>query len=89
MHDRYLEITFRKGKPLAAYIYLSRQTGEKAASTKKFTEGLVVDFDKSNNVIGIEITSPTAVGIAEINNVLSQLRLAPISELELAPLKAA
>lgn len=21
MHDRYLEITFRKGKPLAAYLY--------------------------------------------------------------------
>jgi uncharacterized protein YuzE len=89
MHDRYLEITFRKGKPLAAYIYLSRKTGEKASSSKKYKEGIVVDFNDKNNVIGIEITSPVQIQAAEINGILKQLHVTPISEQDLAPLKAA
>jgi hypothetical protein len=31
MKERYLEITFRKGKPLAAYLYLPRRVGVKSA----------------------------------------------------------
>jgi uncharacterized protein YuzE len=89
MQDRYLEITFRKGKPFAAYIYLSRMTGSTVSTTKKFTEGIIADFDNENNVIGLEITSPAQTPISAINDVLHQLHVSPISEQELAPLKAA
>jgi uncharacterized protein YuzE len=89
MQDRYIEITFRKGKALAAYIYLSRQTGSKAVYTKKFGEGIIVDFDDKNKVIGLEVTSPVQIHTNEINEILNRLHIAPISELELAPLKAA
>ena len=33
MQERYVEITFRKGKPLAAYVYLPRRVGVKSART--------------------------------------------------------
>ena len=34
MRDRYLEIAFHKGKPLAAYLYLSRASGVKSLRTE-------------------------------------------------------
>lgn len=89
MHDKYLEITFRKGKPLAAYLYLSRKSGTKAVKSKKYEEGIIVDFDGNNSPIGLEITSPIQIHISEINKILELLNISPISEKEFAPLKAA
>jgi len=86
MKDNYLEITYRKGKALAAYIYLSRDTGIKSEYTRKIKEGIIVDFDKSNNAIGIEITAPLKITTPEINEILQGYHLSPISEQELAPL---
>jgi uncharacterized protein YuzE len=89
MKDIYLEITFRKGKSLAAYIYLSRKTGTHVINSVKYKEGIIVDFDEANNAIGLEITAPHMTSFNEINEILDQLKIAPISEQELAPLKAA
>ena len=33
LKETYLEVTFRNGKPMAAYLYLPRPTGAKAART--------------------------------------------------------
>jgi uncharacterized protein YuzE len=89
MQDNYLEITFRKGKPVAAYLYLSRQTNAHSACTKRFKPGIIVDFDERNNAIGIEITAPNKIKIQEINEALQRYQIPLISEKELAPLKAA
>jgi uncharacterized protein YuzE len=89
MQDKYLEITFRKGKSIAAYLYLSRQNSTRCARTERIKEGLIVDFDERDNAIGIEITAPTKIKIKEINDVLQQFKIPLISEEELAPLKAA
>ena len=86
MKDKYLEITYRKGKILAAYIYLSRDTGIKSERTEKMYEGIIIDFDKNNNAIGIEITAPSKITINEINEILEKFKISPISESELAPL---
>jgi len=86
MKDRYLEITFRKGKIVAAYIYLSRDTETKAEYTRKIKEGIIIDFDKNNNTIGVEITAPKKVTTNEINAILKEYHISPISEQELAPL---
>ena len=40
MRDRYLEITFRKGKPLAAYLYLSRASGVQSLRTEPRCQAL-------------------------------------------------
>lgn len=89
MKDLYLEVTFRHGRPIAAYLYLPRGTGEKSYRTSKVEPGMVIDFGQGGNPIGIEITAPTQVTVADLNAVLSKLGLAPLEDSELAPLRAA
>ena len=46
MKNPYLEVTFRYGRPLAAYYYVSRRPGEKSYRTAKAEPGLVIDFNR-------------------------------------------
>jgi uncharacterized protein YuzE len=89
MKELYLEVTFRHGRPIAAYLYLPREIGEKSYRTSKAEPGMVVDFGQSGNPIGIEITAPTKITAADLNDVLSKLGLPPMKDSELAPLQAA
>jgi uncharacterized protein YuzE len=89
MKELYLEVTFRNGQPIAAYLYLPREIGEKSYRTSKAEPGMVVDFSQSGNPIGIEITAPTKITAADLNDVLSKLGLPPMKDSELAPLQAA
>ena len=89
MKDRYLEITFRKGKPLAAYLYFPRSVGAKSVKTKPMGEGLLVDYGADGQPIGLEITAPGRVSLDQINAVLEGLGLPPMGPGELAPLQAA
>jgi len=89
MKHRYLEVTFRRGKPLAAYLYLPRGVGAKAARTTDEGHGLRVDYDGSGRPIGVEITAPQAVTVEELNDVLARLALPPVPVDEWAPLRAA
>jgi uncharacterized protein YuzE len=86
MKERYLEVTFRNGKPLAAYIYLSHNDGEHAEHTKKVKDGIIVDFNSENKIIGIEITAPLKVSKDEINVVLNTYQVSPLTEQEWEPL---
>ena len=89
MKDRYLEVTFRKGQPLAAYLYLPREPGVKSVRTQKATPGILVDFAASGVPIGLEITAPSIVTVQEINGVLESLGQPHIEATDLAPLHAA
>ena len=89
MKDRYLEVTFRKGKPLAAYLYLPRRVGVKSVRTEQAAPGLLVDYAMDRDPIGLEITAPDRVTIEEINAVLERLGLPIMASEELAPLRAA
>jgi uncharacterized protein YuzE len=89
MRDRYLEVTFRKGKPFAAYLYLPRKSASKSARTQKFQEGLLVDYDETGEAIGIEITAPNLVTLEQINGVLGELGQTEIRPGEFPPLAAA
>ena len=89
MKDRYLEVTFRKGKPLAAYLYLPRQTGARSVRTKSAGQGLFVDYGVDGQPIGLEITAPLQVTLDQINAVLESLNLPLAEPDELAPLQAA
>lgn len=88
MKHRYLEITFRKGRPLAAYLYLPRESGARVARTVGAARGLRIDLDERDAPMGVEITAPTAVTIAELNAVLAQHGIAALDEDEWAPLAA-
>jgi len=88
MKERYLEVTFRKGRPLAAYLYLPRRSGAKSVRTEKAGRGIVVDFGVGGEVIGLEITAPGAVTVKEINDVLERFGQEKLAAEELSPVAA-
>jgi uncharacterized protein YuzE len=88
MKQRYLEVTFRKGKPLAAYLYLPRANDARVARTLDAGGGVHVDLDQNDAPVGIEITAPGAVTVAELNVVLIRHGLAALDDEEWAPLAA-
>jgi len=56
MKHSYLEVTYRKGRPLAAYYYLPRRDGDRSERTESVDGGLLVDFSSDGRPIGIEIS---------------------------------
>ena len=89
MNKTYLEVTFRRGRPIAAYYYLPRRKGQKSYRTKRIKPGLVVDLSRDGRPIGIEITAPSKVTLGGLNRVLASLGLSRVTRDELAPLLAA
>jgi len=89
MKQSYLEVTYRKGRPLAAYYHLPRRAGDKSVRTEEVGHGLVVDFAPDGRVIGIEITTPSQLRLAELNDVLVRAGENPVPAEDLAPLLAA
>jgi len=86
---RYLQVTFRRGRPFAAYLYLPRRPGEKSHSAVREEAGLVVDLSRSGKPIGIEITAPAALSLAALNRVLRRLGQPGAKRTDIAPLRAA
>ena len=89
MREPYLEVTFRHGQPFVAYLYLPREPGEKSFRTSKASLGMVVDFGRSGNPIGIELTAPTKVTLPALNQLLDELGQPPLRAADLEPLRAA
>jgi uncharacterized protein YuzE len=89
MKHRYLEVTFRRGRPLAAYLYLPRPAGIRASRTTDEGHGLHVDYDENGMAMGIEITAPEAVELEHVNAVLAKLGQPALASEEWAPARAA
>ena len=89
MKEPYLEVTFRRGRLLAAYYYLPRKPGQKSYRTRRVEPGLVIDFARSGQPLGIEITAPTKFSLSALNRVLRELGFAPATRHDLAPVLAA
>lgn len=89
MKTSYLEVTFRHGQPLAAYLYLPRRPTDKSHRSERVEPGLVIDFNRSGKPIGIEITAPAKLSASALNRVLRRLGLPTVTRADLAPLRAA
>jgi uncharacterized protein YuzE len=89
MNEPYLEVTYRKGRALAAYFYLPRSGKKKAVRTRRVDPGLIIDFASNGEPLGIEITAPSEITAATLNKVLRDLGVAPVSAKDLSPLRAA
>ena len=89
MKQTYLEVTYRHGRPLAAYLYLPRGEEDKSVRTTRVEPGMVIDFSQNGRAIGVEITAPTMVTVANLNRVLADVGVPPIPREDLTPLKAA
>jgi hypothetical protein len=89
MRTSYLEVTFRHGRPLAAYLYLPRKPKDKSHRTERAEPGLVIDYSRRGTPIGIEITAPAKISAALLNRVLRRLGVPTVTRADLAPLRAA
>lgn len=89
MKHSYLEVTYRKGRPLAAYYYLPRQDGDRSVRTELKDGGFVVDYSLDDRAIGIEITCPERLVLSELNQVLKCLGHGPVTHDDMEPLVAA
>lgn len=84
----YLEMTFRKGKPFAAYLYLDRRMDDRVARTVPM-QSLLVDYAEDGRILGIEIPSPTKASVQAVASVLETLHVTNVAIGELQPLAAA
>jgi len=90
MTERSLQVTYRKGRPFAAYLHLSHATGEKSARTVATPDGLlVVDYNGAGEPVGVEITAPRAVTLERINQLLASLGQPLLADYEFTPVMAA
>jgi len=89
MNDSYLEVTFRHGRPIAAYYYLPRHQKDKSYRTRRVEPGLVIDFARDGRPIGIEILAPGKLTLTVFNRVLRELGFRPLKWADLSPLIAA
>ncbi|MDQ2664655.1 MAG: DUF2283 domain-containing protein [Gemmatimonadota bacterium] len=89
MREAYLEVTYRHGQPLAAYLYLPRDGQVKSVRTRQVDPGMIVDLDARSQAIGIEITAPAQLTLVALNRVLRKLGCDPLRRIDLAPLRAA
>ena len=86
MRSSYLEVTFRHGRPLTAYLYLPRSPCDRSDRVEQAGSGLLVDYTADGKPIGIEITAPAQVGLAELNCVLGRLHAPTVTNEDIAPL---
>jgi hypothetical protein len=84
----YLEVTYRQGKPLAAYLYLARRPGDIAARTERHGQWLV-DYASDGRAIGIEFPSVGTIDLAELNRLLTAVHHPAVSAADVVPLVAA
>ncbi len=89
MTTPYLEVTYRVGRPFAAYYYLPRTRPAKSVRTRRVEPGLVIDYSASGQPLGIEIMAPSKLSMAALNRVLKDLGCAPLKREDFSPLRAA
>jgi hypothetical protein len=89
MNTPYLEVTYRRGRAIAAYYYLPRRPGQRSVRTRRVAAGLLVDYARGGRPIGVEITNPGALYVAAFNRVLRELGFTSVSREDVAPLIAA
>jgi len=89
MKDVYLEVTYRRGSPWAAYLYLPRKRGEKSDHCVEVEPDMVLDINTDGKLIGIELAAPELVTLEAINGVLEEYGFEPLDASDLKPLLAA
>ncbi|HUT01045.1 MAG TPA: DUF2283 domain-containing protein [Phycisphaerae bacterium] len=83
-----LTISFRRGRPLAAYLTLPRREGDHVARSKSTPEGLVIDYAEDGREIGIEIPTPCGESMEALLAKMKELDLED-AESELRPMQRA
>lgn len=85
----FLKVTYRHGRPIAAYLHLPRLAGDTAARTDRIDDILLVDRAADGRPIGVEITDPSRFDPEKFFALLAALGQTAIDRDELRPLAAA
>ena len=89
MRSPYLEVTYHRGRVFAAYYHVTPRGGRRTARTRRVAPGLLVDYARNGEPLGIEIIAPSTVTLVALNRVLRSLDLEPIKAEEFKPLRVA
>jgi uncharacterized protein YuzE len=84
----YLEITYRKGKPFAGYLYLSDTRPQEPCRTEEVRPGVLVDTAADGEVLGIEFLSPGSVTPEDLQAIARRLRGIKFPAEDLSPIMA-
>lgn len=84
-----LQMTYRNGQPVAAYIGLGRALGERCVRSEEVGPEIVVDFGADGRPLGIEVIDPLRTTTDELYGVFDALGLSRPGPGALAPLTAA
>jgi hypothetical protein len=90
----FLKVTYRHGRPIAAYFHLPRQPGDSAVRTDRIDDVLLVDRAADGRAadgraIGVEITDPALFDPDRFFALLESLGQTAVDRDELRPLVAA
>lgn len=86
MSSTFLQVTFLRGRPIVAYYPLSDARNRRARRTEELEPGLVVDFGRSGEPLGVEIVDPPRTTVAAMNRVLRKLKRGKVTSRDLKPL---
>ena len=84
----YLEITYRKGKPVAGYLYLREPPSGERCRTEEVSPGVLVDIGLDGEALGIEFLEPGAVTSEDLQAISRRLRGVEIPAEDLSPVMA-
>jgi uncharacterized protein YuzE len=84
-----LKVTYRRGRPIAAYVYLPRQVGDRVATTERLDAAVLVDRAADGRAIGIEIVDPSQCGPDRVMGILQSLGQPEVDRDDFQPLAAA
>ncbi len=85
MRNSSLQVTYRRGKFMAAYLYLAPKRGQRAAHTSETSNGIIIDSAEDGSILGIEFLSESLIDPRKVNEALAELGAAPIDAEDLQP----
>ena len=89
MNRIFLKVTYRHGRPLAAYVQLPREPGDRTTKTERVDDVLLVDRSADNRPMGVEITDPSRFDPDRLVELLRSLGQSDIDRTDFLPLMAA
>lgn len=89
MNRIFLKVTYRHGRPLAAYVQLPREPGDRTVKTERIDDVLLVDRTADDRPIGVEITDPSRFDPDRLFALLQSLGQSEIDRADFLPLMAA
>jgi len=84
-----IEITYRSGRAVAAYILLGERSTARCHATREAAPGLIVDYARNGRAIGLEVAVPRTATLAAVNRVLRAVGANPLRRVDFAPLRVA